>query len=124
MPTANQTAGAKVLLMNKLNSANGTTNGQNGTAAGGQQPPAECLFTIEFHSGSIAFRDFKGQYLAGTGHASILKSRSTTVSKDELFFFEKAPLQCALRAAFNNKWVSTKQSECDSGEHLESIKTI
>lgn len=80
--------------MNKLNS-NGSTASQNGnsTVAVNNLPPPECLFTIEFHSGSIAFRDLKGQYLAGTGHASILKTRSTTVSKDELFEFHKAPLQ-------------------------------
>lgn len=58
--------------MNKLNS-NGSNGQQNGNSS---LPPPECLFTIEFHSGSIAFRDLKGQYLAGTGHASLLKTRS------------------------------------------------
>ena len=96
------TTSNKVLIMNKVNS-----NGANQS----NLPPLECLFTIEFHSGSIAFRDLKGQYLAGTGHASILKTRSTTVSKDELFEFHSAPVQLALRATFNNKWVSTKQSK-------------
>jgi len=91
----------KMLIINKMNgNSNGISN----------QPPPECLFTIEFHSGSIAFRDLRGQYLAGTGHASILKTRSTTVSKDELFEFHSAPVQLALRATFNHKWVSTKQS--------------
>ena len=33
-----------------------------------------------------------------------------TVSKDELFEFVSAPIQLALRATFNSKWVSTKQS--------------
>ena len=61
--------------MNKLN-LNGNTI-QNGSSQNGNQntiqnlPPADCLFTIEFHSGSIAFRDLKGQYLAGTGHVSV-----------------------------------------------------
>ena len=74
-------------------------------------PPPRTLFNIEFHSGFVAFRDEQGQYLAGTGHASILKSRSTSVSKDELFELELAPVQVALRAGFNSKWLSIKQGK-------------
>lgn len=72
-------------------------------------PPSECLFTIEYHGGFIAFRDQNGRYLAGSGRASVLKTRSTNVSRDELFVFEEAPIQVAFRATFNNKWVSVKQ---------------
>lgn len=97
-----------VLILNKLNASGNSVNNQTEKS---NLPPKDCLFTIEFHSGSIAFRDMNGQYLAGTGHASILKTRSSSVSKDELFEFNPAPLQLALRATFNNKWVSTKQSK-------------
>ncbi|XP_074603413.1 fascin domain-containing protein singed isoform X2 [Brevipalpus obovatus] len=72
-------------------------------------PPAECLFTIEYHGGFIAFRDQNGRYLACSGRASVLRTRATNVSRDELFIFEEAPIQIALRAAFNDKWVSVKQ---------------
>ena len=72
-------------------------------------PSVECLFTIEYHCGNIAFRDHSGRYLAAAGRASLLRSRSTHVTKDEQFEFEVAPIQLALRATFNNKWVSTKQ---------------
>lgn len=59
----------------------------------------------------MAFRDHVGRYLAAAGRASIMRSRSTHVTKDEQFCFEVAPLQVALRALSNNKWVSTKQGE-------------
>jgi len=72
-------------------------------------PPNECLFTIEYHGGNIAFRDNGGRYLAAAGRASLLRTRSTHVTKDEQFEFEIAPIQMALRATFNNKWVSIKQ---------------
>ena len=97
-----QNSANKLIILNKLNGANQQQS---------NLPPIDCLFTIEMHSGSIAFRDLKGQYLASSGYASILKSRSTTVSKDELFEFHSAPIQLALKANFNNKWVSTKQSK-------------
>lgn len=75
-------------------------------------PPRECLFTIEYHSGFLAFRDTSSQYLAATGRTSLIKSRSTGVSRDELFVFEPASIQVSLKATFNNRWVSIKQS-CD-----------
>lgn len=81
----------------------------SGDKDNGTLPPKECLFTIEYHGGHIAFRDSGGRYLAAAGRASLLRTRSTTVSKDELFEFEQAPIQLALRATFNNKWVSIKQ---------------
>lgn len=42
--------------------------------------------------------------------SSFLNNQGTTVSKDEIFEFHSAPVQLALKATFNNKWVSTKQS--------------
>ena len=74
-------------------------------------PPEECLFTIEYHQASVAFRDHQGRYLAAAGRASLLRSRSTHVTKEEQFVMEVAPIQVALRALFNNKWVSTKQGK-------------
>lgn len=72
-------------------------------------PPNECLFTLEYHSGFLAFRDCIGHYLAAAGRSSILRSRSIGVSRDELFVFESAPIQVSFRATFNNRWVSIKQ---------------
>lgn len=74
-------------------------------------PPVDTLFTIEYHGGSIAFRGHQGRYLAGTGRGAILRTRAANVSRDELFEIEQAPIQVALRATTNNKWVSIKQSE-------------
>lgn len=72
-------------------------------------PPAECLFTLEYHSGFLAFRDAFGHYLAAAGRSSVFRSRSIGVSRDELFVFEVAPIQVSLKATFNNRWVSCKQ---------------
>ena len=93
------------------NGTNGTSGGLivNGKPLTAVVPPSECLFTIEYHGGNIAFRDMSGKYLAASGRASTLRTRSNTVSRDELFEFEKAPIQVSLRATFNNRFVSTKQ---------------
>ncbi|RWS25086.1 singed-like protein [Leptotrombidium deliense] len=89
---------------------NGATNGSvKKPVSAPNTPPAACLFTIDYHGGFVAFRDCDGRYLAGAGRSAILRARSTTVSRDELFEFEIAPIQIALRATFNNKWVSLKQ---------------
>ncbi|KAH7644043.1 singed-like protein [Dermatophagoides farinae] len=93
---------------NKLNgfaNGNGLTNGSSSIV----MPPKDCLFTIEYHGGFVAFRDKSGRYLAATGRQAVLRTRSTAVGKDELFVFEPAPLQVAFRATFNNKWISIKQ---------------
>jgi len=74
-------------------------------------PNTDCLFTIEYHAGYIAFRDGTGKYLAASGRQAILRTRSQAVGKDELFEFVPAPLQVALRANFNQKWISTKQGK-------------
>lgn len=72
-------------------------------------PPAECLFTLEYHSGFLALRDAFGHYLAAAGRSSVLKSRSPGVSRDELFVFESAPIQVSFKATFNGRYVSIKQ---------------
>lgn len=74
-------------------------------------PPTDTLFTIEYHGGNIAFRDHQGRYLAGAGHPAILRSRANNVSRDELFEIQHAPIQVALRATTNQRWVSIKQSK-------------
>ena len=93
--------------------ANGHSNGVSITiksaAVVPQLPPPECLFTIEYHGGNIAFRDCNGRYLAAAGRSAILRTRSSNVSRDELFEFEPAPIQVAFRADFNNRYVSVKQ---------------
>lgn len=93
--------------------ANGHSNGVSITiksaAVVPQLPPPECLFTIEYHGGNVAFRDCRGRYLAAAGRSAILRTRSSNVSRDELFEFEPAPIQVAFRADFNNRYVSVKQ---------------
>lgn len=87
-----------------------SANGSNGIIVKTNQvPPVESLFSIEYHGGSIAFRDHNGRYLAAVGRSAVLRTRSNTVSRDELFTFEPAPLQVALRADFNCRFVSIKQ---------------
>lgn len=83
-------------------------------------PPAECLFTLEYHSGYLAFRDSFSQYLAAAGRSSILRSRSIGVSRDELFMFESVPIQVSLKATFNNRWVSIKQGVDLSANQTET----
>lgn len=98
--------------INKLNGTNGVLNGLNASNGNNNVlPPKNCLFTVEYHGGYIAFRDKAGRYLAATGRGAVLRTRSTAVGKDELFEFVPSPLQIALRADFNNKWVSIKQGE-------------
>lgn len=85
-------------------------------------PPKECLFTLEYHSGFLAFRDSFSHYLAATGRSSVLKSRSIGVSRDELFLFDPAPVQVSLKATFNNRWVSIKQGVDLSANQTETSK--
>ncbi|GFT60095.1 protein singed [Nephila pilipes] len=68
----------------------------------------ESLFTLEFHSGYLALRDSVGRYVAPLGSRAVLKTRSQTVTKDELFFLEDSVPQAAF-VAFNGKYVSVKQ---------------
>lgn len=82
--------------------------------------PTECLFTLEYHGGYLAFRDSFSQYLAAAGRPLILRSRSAGVSRDELFSFERAPLQVSFKATFNNRWVSIKQGIDLSANQSES----
>lgn len=83
-------------------------------------PPAECLFTLEYHSGFLAFRDSFSHYLAAAGRSSVLRSRSIGVSRDELFAFEPAPIQVSMKATFNNRWVSIKQGVDLSANQTET----
>ena len=101
-------------ISDKLDNSKLNPNSINGVSMNGsfkELPPKNCLFTIEYHGGFIAFRDKFGRYLAASGRQAVLRTRSNTVGKDELFEFEPAPLQVALRATFNNKWISIKQGE-------------
>lgn len=86
-------------------------------------PPNNCLFTVEYHGGNIAFRDSNGRYLAAAGRSAVLRTRSSTVSRDELFEFDAAPIQVCFRADFNNRFVSIKQGMDLSANQSEVTDT-
>jgi len=69
----------------------------------------DCYFSCEYHGGHIALRDQKGQYLAPIGSRAVLKTRSATVTKDELFSLEDSLPQASFVAASNTRYVSVKQ---------------
>ena len=51
----------------------------------------------------------QGQYLAPIGSRAVLKTRSTAVTKDELFSLEDSLPQASFVAASNARYVSVKQ---------------
>lgn len=55
------------------------------------------------------YRDINGAYLAPIGSKAVLKSRSTTVTRDELFSLEESLPQASFVAALNQRYVSVKQ---------------
>ncbi|XP_064078039.1 protein singed-like isoform X1 [Macrobrachium nipponense] len=68
-----------------------------------------CMFSLEYHHGSLALRDHEGQYLSPIGSRAVLKSRSNTVTKDELFALEDSLPQASFGALLNTRYVSVKQ---------------
>ncbi|KAJ1527247.1 hypothetical protein ONE63_008772 [Megalurothrips usitatus] len=68
-----------------------------------------CLFSAEYHAGMLALRDRAGGYLSPIGSKAVLKSRSNTVTKDELFSLEDSLPQASFVAALNGRYVSVKQ---------------
>lgn len=68
-----------------------------------------CLFAAEYHAGQLALRDHAGAYLAPIGSKAVLKSRSTSVTKDELFSLEDSLPQASFVAGLNARYVSVKQ---------------
>lgn len=69
----------------------------------------DCYFACEYHGGFIALRDPKGSYLAPIGSRAVLKTRSNSVTKDELFSLEDSLPQASFVAASNTRYVSVKQ---------------
>ncbi|UYV60167.1 FSCN1 [Cordylochernes scorpioides] len=72
----------------------------------------DCLFTLEFHSGYLALRDKHGRYVSPIGSKAVLRTRSQSVTKDELFSLEESTPQVAF-VGVNGKYVSVKQEEVD-----------
>ena len=79
----------------------------------------DCLFTAEYHSGQLALRDRNGSYLSPIGSKAVLKTRSQTVTKDELFSLEDSLPQASFVAALNSKYISVKQ-----GQFISLLSTI
>lgn len=71
----------------------------------------DCLFSAEYHSGQLALRDRNGAYLSPIGSKAVLKTRSQTVTKDELFSLEDSLPQASFVAVLNSKFVSVKQGK-------------
>ena len=70
-----------------------------------------CLFALEYQSGLLALRDHCGAYLSPIGSKALLKTRSQTVTKDELFSMEDSLPQASFIAALNSRYVSVKQGK-------------
>lgn len=69
----------------------------------------DCMYALEYHGGNIALRDFQGMYLSPIGSRAVMKTRSNMVTKDELFSLEDCLPQASFIAAFNSRYISTKQ---------------
>ncbi|XP_026478319.1 protein singed [Ctenocephalides felis] len=69
----------------------------------------DCLFSAEYHGGQLALRDRSGSYLSPIGSKAVLKTRSQTVTRDELFCLEDSLPQASFIAAMNSRYVSVKQ---------------
>lgn len=72
---------------------------------------ANCLFSLEYHGGLLALRDKSGAYLSPIGSKAVLKTRSQSVTKDELFSLEDSLPQASFIAALNSRYVSVKQGK-------------
>lgn len=59
----------------------------------------------------MALRDKSGAYLSPIGSKAVLKTRSQSVTKDELFSLEDSLPQASFIAALNSRYVSVKQGE-------------
>ncbi|CAG0920868.1 unnamed protein product [Notodromas monacha] len=77
----------------------------------------ECLFSIEFHGGSLALRDRDGLYLGPIGSRAALRTRSSAVTKDELFQLHDSLPQASFCAALNARFVSVKQGKVSLFDH-------
>jgi len=69
----------------------------------------DTLFACEYHGGYIALRDDKGLYLSPIGSRAVLKTRSSVVTKDELFSLEDSLPQASFISVPNQRYVSIKQ---------------
>ena len=84
----------------------------------------DCYFACEYHGGYIALRDAKGLYLAPIGSRAALKTRSNTVTKDELFSLEDSLPQASFVAASNTRYVSVKQGRSSLFSPLKRLSRL
>ncbi|XP_022243489.1 protein singed-like [Limulus polyphemus] len=68
----------------------------------------DCRFTLEFHNKYLALKAADGRYLAPVGSKAILRTRTHSISKDELFTLEVSQPQVAF-AGVSGKMVSVRQ---------------
>lgn len=72
------------------------------------------LFTLEIKSGQnagFALKDAQGKYLTAVGATATVKSRNSSISKDELFTLEVCHPQGYFTSLLNNKKASIKQGK-------------
>jgi len=68
----------------------------------------DCLFQIVFKGTQVSFRDKTGKYLTAVGASAAVKSRKSTISKDELFELMDSRPQVQLKAD-NDKYLSIRE---------------
>jgi len=64
---------------------------------------------VEYHKGHLGLRDSSGLYVAPIGAKAVLRTRSTTVTKDELFVLQDSLPQAGFVSGLNSRFVSVKQ---------------
>ena len=71
----------------------------------------DCLYTIEYNNGYIAFKEQGGLYLSATGSKGVLKTLATSsaVTSAEQFTLEDSLPQGSFMSRSNSRYVSTKQ---------------
>lgn len=78
-----------------------------------------------FWSDPLPLPPHQGQYLSPIGSRAVLKTRSNTVTKDELFALEDSLPQASFSALLNNRYVSVKQGKFSCSSHrLHEDNTI
>lgn len=83
-----------------------------------------CMFSLEYQGGLLALRDKSGAYLSPIGSKAVLKTRSQSVTKDELFSLEDSLPQASFIAALNSRYVSVKQGTWTFKRYIHPLSLV